>query len=77
MVFQAEQDIIRAARIRFEKNLRLIFLRRKALGLTGQTLESALCYRDKCIMKEQLQKNLPEEIKYDLFLCKNFTENST
>eukprot|EP01124_Arcella_intermedia_P014618 TRINITY_DN21137_c0_g1_i1.p1 TRINITY_DN21137_c0_g1~~TRINITY_DN21137_c0_g1_i1.p1 ORF type:complete len:436 (-),score=93.59 TRINITY_DN21137_c0_g1_i1:7-1263(-) len=51
VVYQAEQDIIRAARIR------------KALGLPGQTVSSALCFRDKCIMKDHLKAHLPPESK--------------
>lgn len=51
VVFQAEQDIIRAARLK------------KALGLPGQTIDSALCFRDKCMMKEHLEKHMTPQQK--------------
>lgn len=50
VVFQAEQDIIRAARLRKFLKIEQPYT---------QTLESALCFRDKIIMKERLQtKNI-------------------
>ncbi len=42
VVYQAEQDVLRAAQIR------------ELLGLAGQSVESALQFRDKLIMKETL-----------------------
>jgi len=51
VIYQAEQDIIRAARIREE------------LGLPGQSVVSANCFRDKCVMKQMLNERLPEEIR--------------
>jgi len=60
IVFQAEQDIIRTARLR------------KALGLeqSGQSLSSALCFRDKCIMKSWLNEKLPPNIKEGIYIPK-------
>lgn len=42
IVYQAEQDVLRAAQIR------------ELLGLAGQSVETALRFRDKVIMKESL-----------------------
>ena len=42
VVYQAEQDVLRAAKIR------------QLLGLPGQSVENALRFRDKIIMKEIL-----------------------
>lgn len=83
ITYLAEQDIIRAARLRYHtnhnkgrkrKNTKIVLtFSREYLGLPGQSMDSALCFRDKVIMKDYLNAHLPEEVKY-AFLINSFIE---
>jgi len=50
-----------------------------AMGIGGQTEASALCFRDKVIMKEILEKNLPSDVReyFSTPICARVSSAST